>query len=100
MNSLKGNILFHAKAQRIAQSCKGRFMDGHSPLRFTWRLGVKPFLKILSLLILTYNFTNAQDTTAIKWSRKVADKLIRDTRFELELQPQKPELGMQVIDFR
>jgi len=100
MKDLNGNILFHAKTQRVAQSCKGRFMDGHSPLRFTWRLCVKPFLKILSLLILTYNFTNAQDTSPIQWSRKVADKLIRDTRFELELQPQKPELGMQVIDFR
>lgn len=37
---------------------------------------------------------------ALSASVRVADKLIRDTRFRLDAVPQKEELGMQVIDFR
>jgi unsaturated rhamnogalacturonyl hydrolase len=37
---------------------------------------------------------------ALSAAKRVADKLIRDTRFSLKLSPQKEELGMQVIDLR
>lgn len=37
---------------------------------------------------------------ALSVSKRVADKLIRDTRFAFTLSPQKEELGMQVIDMR
>jgi unsaturated rhamnogalacturonyl hydrolase len=37
---------------------------------------------------------------ALSAAKRVADKLVRDTRFALTLSPQKEELGMQVIDLR
>jgi rhamnogalacturonyl hydrolase YesR len=37
---------------------------------------------------------------ALSVSKRVADKLIRDTRFAYTLSPRKEELGMQVIDLR
>ena len=36
---------------------------------------------------------------AVTIATRIADKLIRDTRFSFKLVPQKEELGMQVIDF-
>jgi unsaturated rhamnogalacturonyl hydrolase len=44
--------------------------------------------------------TKTVQEEALDASMRVADKLIRDTRFSLTLVPQKEELGMQVIDFR
>ncbi|MES2374047.1 MAG: glycoside hydrolase family 88 protein [Bacteroidota bacterium] len=44
--------------------------------------------------------TKTVQAEALDASRRVADKLIRDTRFSLTLVPQKEELGMQVVDFR
>lgn len=65
-----------------------------------WSSRVFKTLCAILLIAINLNMLCAQDTTAIQWSRKVADKLIRDTRFELEMLPQKSELGMLVIDFR
>ncbi|WP_066405576.1 glycoside hydrolase family 88/105 protein [Flavisolibacter tropicus] len=42
----------------------------------------------------------AQDSTALLLAKKVADKVIRETAFELQLVPQEAQLGMQVINFR
>ncbi|GEP96577.1 hypothetical protein CCY01nite_28370 [Chitinophaga cymbidii] len=41
-----------------------------------------------------------QESDALSVVRKVADKVIADTRFGFTLVPQKEVLGMQVIDFR
>ncbi|RYG47361.1 MAG: hypothetical protein EOO01_14925, partial [Chitinophagaceae bacterium] len=42
----------------------------------------------------------AQQADALSLSRRVADKVIADTKFEWKWVLQKEELGMQVIDFR
>jgi unsaturated rhamnogalacturonyl hydrolase len=42
----------------------------------------------------------AQQADALSLSRRVADKIIADTKFEWKWVLQKDELGMQVIDFR
>jgi rhamnogalacturonyl hydrolase YesR len=42
----------------------------------------------------------AQQTDALSLSRRVADKIIADTKFEWKWAVQKEELGMQIIDFR
>lgn len=44
--------------------------------------------------------TKTVQAEALDASRRVADKLIRDTRFLLTMVSQKEELGMQVVDFR
>lgn len=41
-----------------------------------------------------------QENNALAVARKVADKVIADTRFGFTLVPQEEALGMQVIDFR
>lgn len=41
-----------------------------------------------------------QENDALSVARKVADKVITDTRFDFSLVPQKEVLGLQVIDFR
>lgn len=42
----------------------------------------------------------AQQNDGLLLARKVADKIIADTRFAFTLLPQKEVLGMQVLDFR
>jgi unsaturated rhamnogalacturonyl hydrolase len=60
---------------------------------------------IASAMIFSASMANAADSTnhiqkeAIEISGRVAQKLIRDTRFDFKMVPQKEELGMQVIDF-
>ncbi len=41
-----------------------------------------------------------QQTDALSLSRRIADKVIADTRFEWKWSAQKDELGMQVLDLR
>lgn len=55
---------------------------------------------ILTALLLISLPSLSQQADALSLSRKVADKIIADTRFEWKWVLQKEELGMQVIDFR
>ncbi len=57
------------------------------------------FILIL-LLITTAKQLEAQDSSALHIAERVADKVIRETVFAFELQPQLEQLGMQIIDFR
>lgn len=50
-------------------------------------------------LIMLLHTAAAQSSTALQLSCKVADKVIRDTRFEWKQVAGKEVLGMQVIDF-
>lgn len=52
------------------------------------------------LLMISGHYLYAQQTEALALSKKIADKVIADTRFEWKWVPQKEELGMQVLDFR
>jgi unsaturated rhamnogalacturonyl hydrolase len=54
---------------------------------------------ILSCFVLSTTLI-AQDSTALVIAQKVADKVIRETAFELELIPQTGQLGIQVINLR
>lgn len=56
----------------------------------------------LSIVILSGISLKAlpQENNALSVARKVADKVIADTRFGFTLVPQEEALGMQVIDFR
>ena len=60
--------------------------------------------KIVVLLFLFFTASVetlvARDSTALLIARKVADKVIRETSFAFKLVPQKPQLGLQVIDLR
>lgn len=60
---------------------------------------IKPVF-FLSLLTLSVFVLNAQQQDALALSKKIADKIIADTRFEWKWVAQKEELGMQVLDFR
>ena len=56
------------------------------------------FLVLLTGLFLKPYFLLAQSQLDI--IKKVADKVIQESSFEFEMVPQKPRLGMQVVDFR
>ncbi|MBB5439561.1 rhamnogalacturonyl hydrolase YesR [Pedobacter sp. AK017] len=60
------------------------------------------FFVIAGTLILTGASlaVSAQSNDALSVAKKVADKVIADTRFAFTLVPQKDVLGLQVIDFR
>ncbi len=59
---------------------------------------------VLSCLIMTLTgpatTARCQDTTALRLVQKIAERVIRDTRFSFRLMPQQEELGMQVLDTR
>lgn len=55
---------------------------------------------IVAGLVLVNLQSFAQQDKALSLSRRVADKIIADTKFEWKWVLQKEELGMQVIDFR
>lgn len=55
---------------------------------------------LLGMALLLLHTAAAQQAPALVLACKVADKLIHDTRFEWNWEPQKEVLGMQVIDAR
>lgn len=60
---------------------------------------IKPFIFVM-LLMHSVFVLNAQQQEALSLSKKIADKVMADTRFEWKWVVQKEELGMQVLDFR
>ncbi|WP_315824209.1 hypothetical protein [Paraflavitalea speifideaquila] len=46
-----------------------------------------------------YGFAQ-QGTDALSLGRQVAERFVKDTRFDFVFEPQEAVLGMQVVDFR
>jgi len=55
---------------------------------------------LLGMALLLLHTAAAQQAPALELACKVADRLMKDTRFEWSWEPQKEVLGMQVIDPR
>src|SRR5688572_21890868 len=55
---------------------------------------------LLFILTIASQAVFAQRGDALSLSKRVADKVITDTKFEWKRVPQKEELGMHVVDFR
>jgi len=66
-------------------------------MRLSYNIKPLLFIFLLSHSMLTLN---AQQQDALSLSKRVADKVIADTRFDWKWVVQKEELGMQVLDFR
>ena len=63
-------------------------------------LSVFMFFALPAIYAATGDTTIVIQQEALQIVDKIVTKLIKDTRFEFKLVPQKEELGMQVIDFR
>ncbi|WP_188316134.1 glycoside hydrolase family 88/105 protein [Chitinophaga agrisoli] len=55
---------------------------------------------MICLVVFLFHSAAAQQPSALATAARVADRFMKDTRFEWRWEPQKEVLGMQVLDFR
>lgn len=61
---------------------------------------MKKNIRLFLLMLMAPLLARADDRPPLQVVKAVADKIIRESAFEFELQPQTPVMGIQVVDFR